>query len=317
MLKIGKMFLALLLLGYLITGCNQTSEKVSFENGSTLLKIKTSNYPFYYLTQRIAGDKADVESIIQLGVDPHSWEPTPEDLVDLEKAHILFCSGVGMEEWVGNITAAINSKELAVLSVTQDIHLLSDEGEVNEKHEELHHDEHNRDLDPHVWLDPINCIIISRNIKEAVIEKDPDNKEYYENNYKQLLADLNKLDSDFKSGLNNIKKKEFVVNHAAFGYLAKRYGLTQIPVMGINPHTEPTPTKMIEIVELLRKNNLNCIFTETIINSKAAEVLAKEAGIKTRILNPLGNLTKEDIQAGKDFLNIMYENLEALKSALQ
>lgn len=305
----------------IISGCTLSTGK-NISNEVIKPSIKAANYPLYYFAHRIVGEKMKVESLVPLGVDPHSWEPTPSDLVGLEKTSILLFNGAGMEDWIVKIADVLKNENLQVVNATEGIQLLKGQGDnhghgEDEKEKGQEQEKFEEEFDPHVWLDPINSKVIAHNIKNAIIKEDPANEDYYEENYYKLIKELDQLDKAFKEGLQDITRKEFIVNHAAFGYLAKRYGLIQIPIMGINPHTEPTPKRMVELINVTKEHKLKYIFTESLISSKVADVLAREAGINTKVLNPLGNLTKEDIEAGKDYFTIMYENLMVLKEALK
>lgn len=170
--------------------------------------------------------------------------------------------------------------------------------------------------DPHIWLDPVLAKEMARRIYDAVAAADPDNKSYYEENFNELAAKLNELDKSYRENLANVNRKEFITSHAAFGYMAKRYGLVQIPISGLSPQEEPSPKKMAELAELCRQKNIKYIFFETLVSPKLSEILAQEVGAKTLVLNPIGGLTYEEIKAGKDYFSIMQENLENLKKAL-
>lgn len=304
--------LIFLLLIVPVSGCkliNNTdvnnSEKDVVTNNSEQMVVKVTNYPLYFFTSKIAANKLDVQSLLPPGVEPHGWEPSPRDLIDLEQADLLIYNGAGLEDWIVNLSHNLDNQKLLAFDASTGIELLKSETD------------HEVAFDPHIWLDPNNGIKIVSNILDVLIEKDPENKEFFRENAQGLIEQLENLDKHYQEELANTPKKVFVVNHAAFGYLAKRYDLQQMAVMGVNPHTEPTPQKVIDLVKLSKEYDLKYIYTETLVSSKVSEVLAKEVGIKTKVLNPIGNLTAEDINAGKDYFSIMYENLAALKEGLE
>ena len=185
---------------------------------------------------------------------------------------------------------------------------------------EEHAHEHEHDhggTDPHVWLDPTMLKAQAEKIKSALVEKDKAHAEAYEKNYQQLAADLDQLDKDFADMVSKSSKKEFMVAHSAFAYLAKRYGLEQVAISGIDPADEPSPSEMKELVEHVKEHNISYVLFETLASPKVAEVIAKEAGVQTGTLNPLEGLTEEEAKAGKDYLSIMKDNLEMLRAALK
>nr|WP_042196775.1 metal ABC transporter substrate-binding protein [Paenibacillus camerounensis] len=180
-------------------------------------------------------------------------------------------------------------------------------------------DEHNHDhggLDPHVWLSPALAIREVRNIEAALAAASPDHAAAFKANADSYAAKLEQLDRDFKDGLSNTKRKDFITQHAAFGYLAREYGLTQVPIAGLSPEQEPSAAQMAGIIEFAKANDVKTIFFETLISSSVAETIAQEIGAKAAVLNPVEGLTEEDRSRGLDYIAIMRQNLEALKKAL-
>ena len=192
-----------------------------------------------------------------------------------------------------------------------------------EEHDHDHAEEaghaHSHDhggLDPHVWLSPALAVEEVRGIEKAFAEKDPANADQYKSNADAYVAKLEALDTEFKDGLSGTKRTDFITQHAAFGYLAREYGLTQVPIAGLSPEQEPSAQEMAEIVEFAKEHDVKTIFFETLVSSKVAEAIASEIGAKTAVLNPLEGLTEEEIAAGEDYLSIMRANLAALQAAL-
>jgi len=196
------------------------------------------------------------------------------------------------------------------------------EGEAHQEegHDHGHDHGHNHDhggLDPHVWLSPVLAIQEVRNIEAGLSEAAPEHKEQFKKNADAYIVKLEQLDQEFKDGLTGGKRKDFITQHAAFGYLAKEYGLTQVPIAGLSPDQEPSASRMAEIVTFAKEHNVKTIFFETLVSSKVAETIAKEIGAKTAVLNPIEGLTDEDRAENLDYIGIMRQNLAALKAALQ
>lgn len=186
-------------------------------------------------------------------------------------------------------------------------------------HDHGHGHDHGHDhggLDPHVWLSPALAVQEVRNIEAALAKADPENAASFKQNADAYVAQLERLDQDFSSALANAKRKDFITQHAAFGYLAQEYGLTQVPIAGLSPDQEPSAAQMTEIVKFAKEHQVKTIFFETLVSSKVAETIAREIGAKTAVLNPIEGLTAEDEAAGRDYLSLMRQNLEALKAAL-
>lgn len=182
------------------------------------------------------------------------------------------------------------------------------------KQEEHGHDHGGKD--PHVWLDPLNAKVMVDNILTGLSKADEKNKSFYEANAESYKKELDKLHEEYQSGLAQTKIKEFVTSHAAFGYLAKRYGLTEIPVRGLSAEIEPSPADMAAVVKLAREKNIKHIFFETLVSPKVSEAIASELKAETLVLNPLEGLSDQEMAGGQDYLSVMRQNLQNLKIAL-
>lgn len=187
--------------------------------------------------------------------------------------------------------------------------------EAGHKEDEQGHEEAGMN-DPHIWLDPVRAKEIATAIKEAMVKADPAGKETYEKNYNTLTADLDQLDKDFQSVVQNAQRKEIIVSHAAYGYLVNRYGLKQIAISGLTPSDEPTQKELQEIITFAKENNVKYILFETLVTGKVAEMVRKEIGAEALVLNPLEGLTEEEMAKGKDYFSVMRDNLQSLKTAL-
>lgn len=297
------------------------------------LKIQTSFYPMYEFTKQVAGELADVELLVPGGVEPHDWEPTPQDIQKIEESDVLVYNGAGMEGWVDQVKSAIGSSKLVVVEASKGLDLIEGteegDGESKDKHtgmtEEHDHDhvtgdhEHEHDhggLDPHVWLAPSFAAQEVRNIESALAKAAPDHKDEFKKNADAYISKLNQLDQDFKEVLAKAKRKDFITQHAAFGYLAKQYGLTQVPIAGLSPDQEPSAEQMTEVIKFAKEHKVKTIFFETLVSSKVADTIASEIGAKTAVLNPIEGLTEEDSANKRDYLALMRMNLDSLKAAL-
>lgn len=194
------------------------------------------------------------------------------------------------------------------------------EGEHAHEEEHTHAEgEHAHDhggMDPHVWLSPALAIKEVQNIEAGLSEAAPEQKEAFHANAEAYIAELQKLDEDFRSQLTDVKRKDFITQHAAFGYLAKEYGLTQVPIAGLSPDQEPSAEQMAKIVEFAKEHKVQWIFFETLVSSRVADTIANEIGAKTLVLNPIEGLTEDEQAEGLDYIGVMRKNLESLKQAL-
>ncbi|MWJ32931.1 zinc ABC transporter substrate-binding protein [Saccharibacillus sp. WB 17] len=305
----------------------------SAENGGTSgqaaapadkLKVEASFYPMYEFARQVGGDLADVELLVPAGTEPHDWEPTPKDIARISEADLLVYNGAGMESWVDQVLNATSGDAPAVVEASAGIDIMEgSEDEHDHEHGHEHdaaaeegHDHDHGGLDPHVWLSPRLAIEEVRGIEAAFAKADPGNADRFKSNADAYVAKLEALDKEFASGFADTKRKDFVTQHAAFGYLARDYGLTQVPIAGLSPDQEPSAQEMAEIVEFAKANDVKTIFFETLVSSKVAATIATEIGARTAVLNPLEGLTEEETAAGADYLSVMRTNLQQLQSAL-
>jgi len=135
----------------------------------------------------------------------------------------------------------------------------------------------------------------------------------YQARSKALIADIGKLDTEYKTGLANCKLKTFVTSHQAFAYLAKRYGLTMVGIAGFTPDAEPTPARIKEVQDIVRKQGVTTIFYEELVSPKVAETIARDVGVKTAVLSPIEGLS--DANSQETYLTLMRENLQELRKA--
>ncbi|MFD1178993.1 metal ABC transporter solute-binding protein, Zn/Mn family [Paenibacillus puldeungensis] len=311
-------------------GAAQSTETVAKPDK---LKIQTSFYPMYEFTRQVAGELADVELLVPGGVEPHDWEPTPQDIQKIEESDVLVYNGAGMEGWVDQVKSAIGSGKLVTVEASQGLDLIEGtEEEHGDEHDHDHDhdhatgdhrhesgDEHAHDhggLDPHVWLAPSLAAQEVRNIETALAKAAPDHKDKFKQNADAYISKLNQLDQEFKEGLAKANRKDFITQHAAFGYLAKQYGLTQVPIAGLSPDQEPSAEQMTEVIKFAKEHKVKTIFFETLVSSKVADAIASEIGAKTAVLNPIEGLTEEDEANKRDYLALMRINLESLQAAL-
>ncbi|MFZ5632629.1 MAG: metal ABC transporter substrate-binding protein [Bacillota bacterium] len=281
------------------------------------IKVYTSIYPLFDFAKNIGGDRVEVINLLPPGADPHHWEPTPGDLIKISQCDVFVYCGAGLESWVESVLKNTGREKMVIVDCSRGIELLAGGGEHDgEKHGGKEHDgDHGGD--PHIWLDPVNAGIMVDNILAGLAGADPAGKEYYTANAQNYKAGLAQLDGQYREALAGARVRQFVVSHAAFGYLARRYGLEQVPIRGLTAESEPGPARMAEIVDLVRKNGIKYIFFEPLASPRVSETIARETGAKTLILNPIAALTEKDINAGKNYLVLMRENLENLKTACE
>lgn len=269
--------------------------------------VVTSFYPLYEFTRQIAGSAARVVSLVPPGVEPHDWEPSPQDLTRIREARLFVYNGAGLEPWVARLEGAQASSGPVMVRATEGIPLLaaSQSGGRGEPAP-----------DPHVWLDPVLAQSMLETIRAALVTVDPAHAVTYAGNARGFTTKLQALHEAFGAGLKDCARSEIVTSHAAFGYLARRYGLTVVPIMGLAPESEPTPAQLASIVRFAREKKVKYIFFETLVGPKLAETLAREVGARVLVFNPVEGLTPEEEAAGRGYVALMEENLKNLRLAL-
>jgi zinc transport system substrate-binding protein len=293
--------------------------------------VYTTLYPIYDFVGQIGGEFVTVKSIVPPGAESHDFEPSPKDMTEINESNLFIYNGAGFETWIEKITENLDTSKTMVVVATEGIELLeADEhgkGEHDEhgkeKHDE-HKDDHGKEehddhgsLDPHVWLDPIRAKQQAHHVFKALSAIDPEHIDTYQSNFEKLIADIDALDAAYNEAVAKAKNKEFVVAHAAFGYLANRYGLEQIPVSGISPSAEPSQKELQELIEIVKKHNIKYVAFDELVESKVAQTVQRETGAEAVTLSNLENATKEQFAAGKTYVDLMMENLETLKKVLE
>ncbi|MET9988845.1 zinc ABC transporter substrate-binding protein [Streptomyces mutabilis] len=287
--------------------------------------VVASFYPMQYLAEQIGGDHVNVTTLTEPGQEPHDLELSAKQTAQMGEADaVLYLKTLqpAVDEAVGqaDVKTKIDAATLTKLedhgSVEHDHgHDHGAEEHAAEEHsEEAHSEEEEHALDPHVWLDPVKYAEIAEGVATAFEKADPDNAADYRKNADALTKKLADLNTAYKDGLANTDTKVFFTNHAAFGYLAERYGLTQEAINGLDPESEPSPARIKELQDEAKADGVTTVFYETLVSDKTAKTLAKDAGLKTDVLDPLEGIT--DKSKGDDYIAVMESNLKALEAAL-
>ena len=291
-----------------LTACNRVDKSAA--KGQHRILVITTLFPLYDMARNIGGDKAEVSLLLPPGVEPHSFEPKPDDVVRIDKADVFIYTGKFMEPWAEDIIKGVTNKNLLVIDASQGTRMIP----------AVFHDadEPAGSLDPHIWMDFDNAKIMVSNIVKALQTKDSANSSYYERKAGDYNNKLSELDSSYKETLATCKSKEIIYGgHYAFGYLAKRYGLKYIAAQGISPDAEPTVNDMVNLVKQIRKDKIKYIYYEELTSPKIAETLAKETNVKLLSLNAAHNVTRDQVAQGVSFFDILQQDLDNMKVGLE
>jgi zinc transport system substrate-binding protein len=266
-------------------------------------KVVAGFYPLFEAAQRLGGDRVQVSNLTPAGSEPHDLELNSRQIDRIEDAAVVLFLGRGFQPALESAADRAQGTTVDVLAGARDL-LPAPAGD-----DDL-------DIDPHVWLDPALFKAIVGEVATALSEADPPNRATYEANAAAYTRELDDLDAAFVKGLAQCDRKTIVTSHAAFSYLARRYALAQEPIAGLEPESEPSPRRLAELAARVRADGTTTIFYETLVSPKVAESLAREAGVRTAVLDPLEGLSDEDAKAGKTYVSVMRENLTALRQAL-
>ena len=271
------------------------------------VQVVASFYPLAEVAQRVGGDHVQVDNLSPVGAEPHDLELRASQVALVKDAKVVFVLGKGFQPAIEKAAASNHGtvRMLERLPIEQrgDV---APEGSASNR----------ASIDPHVWLDPTLMARIVAEVRTALASADPRDASQFAANAERFDAELVALDGRYKSGLAHCTRTTIVTGHQAFGRLAARYGLTQKGIGGLTPDAEPSPDRVAELTDLVRSDGITTVFTETLVSPKIAQTLAREAGVRTEVLDPLEGLTKEEIAAHATFVSVMDANLLKLRSAL-
>jgi zinc transport system substrate-binding protein len=263
--------------------------------GSGQPEVVASFYPLQYVAERVVGDHAKVTNLTEPGVEPHDVELSPRQTAQVSSADVVFHEK-GLQPAVDQVISNDRPDHVVDAADAVDLQMGEDEG-----------------LDPHFWLDPTLVGQAADAFTDTMAKADPDHAADFKANNTRLQADLEQLDRDFRTGLEECATRKVVVSHDAFGYLGERYDLDVHAIAGLSPDAEPSARRLGELSDLIRDDDITTVFTERLASPKLADTLASDLGVETAVLDPIEGLTDED--GDGDYLGLMRENLAALKKA--
>jgi zinc transport system substrate-binding protein len=299
-----------------VTACGGTTGAGDSANGRTA--VTAAFYPLAYAVERIGGDRVAVSNLAQPGAEAHDLELAPRDVAGLGKASLVVYLK-GFQPAVDDAVASqVASGAAHDVSADADLTLTAepDDHGQEEGTEEEHQDEAPaaEGADPHFWLDPQRYAAVTKGTAARLEAVDPAGSTAYREGTGAFVAELERLDAEFREGLATCRSRQLVTGHTAFGYLAERYGLTQVGIAGVSPDAEPTAATMAEIVKLVRDEGVTTVFSETGVSPALTEAVARETGASVAVLDPVETIS--DDSPGADYFAVMRANLAALQKGL-
>jgi zinc transport system substrate-binding protein len=301
-----------------LAGCGSTADSGSGGSGDKL-DVVASFYPLEFIAKSVGGDAVNVTTLTAPGVEPHDLELTPKQVGTIADAKlVVFEKGLqpAVDEAVAQ-NAPDAGFDIAPAAKLEDTgaNFEEHEGEGSATPTGTVKPAGLTDnaLDPHFWLDPVRYAGVVQAVTDKLVEVDAAHADGYKERAKTLLGEVNTLDTEFRTGLQNCKLKTFVTSHEAFAYLAKRYGLQMVGIAGFTPDAEPAPQRIKEVQDIVRSQKVTTIFYEELVSPKVAESIARDVHVKTAVLSPIEGLS--DANSQETYLTLMRENLQELRKA--
>jgi zinc transport system substrate-binding protein len=270
--------------------CSPTAGDASNDQRVTVV---AAFYPLFEAAERVGGEGAEVTNVTPPGAEPHDIELSPDQVDEVLDADVVLYMGGGFQPAVEEVAENRDGVTVDVLSEIA-------EGAT----------------DPHIWLDPVLMGDIVDTVRRSLSQADAQGSPTYEASaaaYREHIEDLNEK---FERGLEDCERRTFVTTHAAFGHLARRYGLVERSIAGVSPESEPDPKRLAELEDLVRREGVTTVFTEPLVSPRVAQTLSRETGAQVAVLDPVEGLAADQLEAGTSYVSVMQENLEALRKAL-
>lgn len=264
------------------------------------LDVVVSFYPFQYVVAQVGGSYVNVANLTQPGVEPHDLELTPKQVASLTTADLVVYEK-GMQPAVD--TAVDTEKPKHVLDTTSLVPLKEFSASSGQAGQ----------LDPHTWLDPLNMATFANGVAAQLSALDPTHASDYQTAAQSFATQMSSIDASYTAGLATCQRTVFITTHAAFGYLADRYHLTQIGISGLSPDEQPSAARIAEIQQKAKADGITTIFYETLVSPAVAKTIAGDLNLATDVLDPIEGVNSTS--RGTDYPSIMASNLTALQKA--
>lgn len=294
-----------------LSACSSSDAATGGSSGT--YDVVASFYPMAFLAEQIGGSHVHVTSLTQPGQEPHDLEISAQQTARLERSDVVLY----LKNLQPSVDKAVAQSSIKTKIDATSLTTLEEHGNEVGGHaaaHDSHPGEESGGLDPHVWLDPVRYAQIAEGVGKAFEKGDPDHAADYRKNTEALVKKLDALNTRYETGLKNTRSKVFITTHAAFGYLAERYGLTEEAINGLDPDSEPSAARVRDLEKMAKADGVTTVFYETLVSDKTAKTVAEDANLKTDVLDPIEGIT--DKSRGTDYFQVMDANLKALQTAL-
>ncbi|QAT42936.1 metal ABC transporter substrate-binding protein [Aminipila luticellarii] len=326
MKKLNKVFLIVLIIALaagLMSSCSFLKSNDSSQNSADAKKLNVvaTIFPEYDFLRQIGGDYLNLTMLLSPGAESHSFEPTPQDIKDIQKSDMFVYVGGDSDEWVANIMDSVDSSKTKIVTLMDCVDLAEEEvveGMTPEEEEEPQVGEAEPEYDEHVWTSPKNTMKIVQKLCDNLCELDPEHAEAYKQNTKQYLSELEQLDGEFQDVVDQAKRKEIIVaDRFPFRYFADEYGLTYYAAFpGCSTDTEANAATIAFLTNKVKQDKIPVVFHIELSNEKICDSICETTGAKSELLNAVHNVSRDDFESGVTYIDLMKHNVEALKEAL-
>lgn len=294
--------------------CSCTSQNDTDNRDSGKLKIISTVFPPYDLAKQIAGDNADISILLPPGSESHTYEPTAKEILEIQNCDIFLYIGGENEQWAEKIISSNKSDSVKTVKLIDCVKTL----EEADLHEEEHHEEHSHEADEHIWTSPKNEQLMLTAVYDAICEADPENKAVYTKNKDSYNEQLSELDKAYKEAIDNAKNKTIIIaDKFPFRYLAEEYGLDCYAAFSsCSDESEPSAAAMTSLISKIKELKIPIVYYLEFSSTKVADTLCSETGASSLMLHSCHNVSKEDLEKGISYVDLMKQNLENLKTAL-
>lgn len=295
------------------------------KNSKDLSKIQiiTTLYPDYDIASKIVGDKAEVSMLLDAGVEVHTYEPSVKDMKKISDSDMFIYTGDNMEPWVEKLIQNLNNN-CVIVDASKNVELLNSEEFIQkysvlyEDRRSLHNDEeyenHTHKNDGHIWMNPKNVLIMIDTICEKIVELDPQNKTYYEENASKYKKEIEDLDKKIEDELAKNKIDTLVFGgEFAYSYFCERYNLkVATSYTSCGEGAEPSVSRIKAIIDFIKENNISKVFYEELSTGTVANMISEETEAEAKVFNTLQNVSEEEIKKNISYVDIMKKNLEMI-----
>jgi zinc transport system substrate-binding protein len=282
------------------------------------IKVVSTIFAPYDFARAVAGDRAELTMLLPPGAESHSFEPTPRDIVNIQKCDVFIYIGGESETWVEQILKSTDTGKRKTLALMDKVTVVKEEIVEGMQEESEEEETEEPEYDEHIWTSPKNAKLLTQAIADTLSAADPDNAAFYQENAKDYIVKLNKLDKDFQAVVDGAVRKTIVFgDRFPFRYFADDYKLSYFAAFpGCSTETEPSAATLVFLINKVKQGKIPVVFHIELSNEKIADMLCEATGAKKRLLHACHNISRDDFRKGETYLSIMARNVEALREAL-